>query len=526
MMFSNIVAMLDQPSIDDRQRAIVDWADGERFIAFGDLKRLARSRAGLLAALGIGPGSRVLFAVRPKIELYILMLACWRLGAQAVFIDPSYSLEQIKHCLHLSKPDAVILDRDSDNFVCRQAFRYLGIKKLLSVKKLFAAETVPDTPALDTYGNGDALITFTSGSTGMPKGICRSHKFLQIQSALLKDELSIGHYKTELTTLPIFVLANLAAGVTSYLPPQPADRTSAAAELLVDSILRTMPERLLAAPAFLERLADELTRRGLALNFVREIRTGGAPVFPSLIRRLNQAFPQARIWTVYGSTEAEPICRLEISQNFSSAPDCILDWQFRNQAQRGAGLLQGRPCKAVELAIVNSDFLISSVFSAEQFALARCQAMAIGEILVAGEHVIPGYIGGLGDQETKVQVDNRTYHRTGDAGYLDREGNLYLVGRAAAVVEGEAGKVYPLVLEAAAMARGEFVRAAYLEVRGKRVLVVESGQESRPDLDLCLKRINELGLSERLVDKVIEHQIPVDKRHQSKVLYDKLRAML
>lgn len=521
-MFSNILAMLDQPSIDDRQRAIVDWADGERFIAFGDLKRLARSRAGLLAALGIGPGTRVLFAVRPKIELYILMLACWHLGAQAVFIDPSYSLEQIKHCLHLTKPDAVLLD--SDNFVWQQAFRLLGIRKVLSVKKLIAAEAVMDPPALE--GGDDALITFTSGSTGLPKGICRSHKFLQNQSAQLKEELSIGNYKTELTTLPIFVLANLAAGVTSYLPPQPADKTSAAAELLVDSILRTMPERLLAAPAFLERLADELTKRSLALNFVREIRTGGAPVFPSLIRKLNQAFPQARIWTVYGSTEAEPICRLEISQNFSTAPDCILDWQFRNQAQRGAGLLQGRPCEAVHLTIVNSDFLKRSDFSADQFALAQCPAMAIGEILVAGDHVIPGYIGGLGDQETKVRVDNRIYHRTGDAGYLDSEGNLYLVGRAAAAVEGEADKIYPLVLEAAAMARGEFARAAYLEVRGKRVLVVEPGQEARPNLDLCLKRINELGLSERLVDKVIEHQIPVDKRHQSKVLYDKLRAML
>lgn len=522
-MVPNIVAMLDQPSIDDRQRAIVDWADGERFIAFGDLKRLARSRAGLLAALGIGPGTRVLFAVRPKIELYILMLACWHLGAQAVFIDPSYSLDQIKHCLHLTKPDAVLLD--SDNFVWQQAFRFLGIRKILSVKKLIAAEAVMDPPAFDTYCDA-ALITFTSGSTGLPKGICRSHKFLQNQSALLKEELSIGNYKTELTTLPIFVLANLAAGVTSYLPPQPADKSRAAADLLVDSVLRTMPERLLAAPAFLERLADELTRRGLALNFVREVRTGGAPVFHSLIRKLNQAFPQARIWTVYGSTEAEPICRLEITQDFSTAPDGIIDWQFRNQAQRGAGLLQGKPCEAVHLTIVDCDFLNRSDFSADQFALAQCPAMAVGEILVAGDHVIPGYIGGLGDQETKVRVGNRIYHRTGDAGYLDREGNLYMVGRAAAAVEGEGGKVYPLVLEAAAMARGEFARAAYLEVRGKRVLVVEPARQTKPDLELCLKRINELDSSEPLVDKVIEHQIPVDKRHQSKVLYDKLRAML
>ena len=140
----------------------------------------------------------------------------------------------------------------------------------------------------------------------------------------------------------------------------------------------------------------------------------------------------------------------------------------------------------------------------------------VGEIVVAGDHVVPGYLDGEGDAETKVDVAGRRWHRTGDAGRLDADGRLWLLGRCSAASRRGDGVVYPLQVEAALRERLG-VRAAFVEVDGRHVVAVEGAV---PD-----------GLAEAVpwaaIDAAVSvDALPVDRRHNAKVDLGELRAFL
>src|SRR5208282_3898869 len=103
-----------------------------------------------------------------------------------------------------------------------------------------------------------ALVTFTSGSTGQPKAAMRTHGFLLAQHRALETSLALRPGQLDLTTLPIFVLANLASGVTSVLPN--ADLRSPGTIIagpVLAQIRRHKIETTASSPAFLSRLLDE-----------------------------------------------------------------------------------------------------------------------------------------------------------------------------------------------------------------------------------------------------------------------------
>jgi acyl-CoA synthetase (AMP-forming)/AMP-acid ligase II len=143
-----------------------------------------------------------------------------------------------------------------------------------------------------------------------------------------------------------------------------------------------------------------------------------------------------------------------------------------------------------------------------------------GEIVVTGEHVLSGYLGGHGDGEHKIDVDGTRWHRTGDAGYLDARGGLWLLGRISAALGGPDSPLYPLAIEAAAHEHAEVRRAAAVEVDGQGVLVFESdGDRDRIAADLS----RDLGWAALGAVRAVR-RIPVDRRHNAKIDYERLRV--
>ncbi|MDP3508834.1 MAG: AMP-binding protein [Candidatus Melainabacteria bacterium] len=485
------------------------------------LNRQVAAVADYLNYQGVMKGDTVLLYVKFSSELYALLLGINRIGAVVQFIDPTYGPKELKHCIQLAKPKAIVID-DRLTLIARLAAPLFGIRKILSLSQFDLSSDLSLTKispvGICQVEEGDpALITFTSGSSGKPKGIVRSHGFLGAQCQVLKDELAIGSCQSEVTTLPIFVLANLASGVTSILPSSnlrsrfKTKRQVDTAQLTAQ-ILEHLPERILAAPAFLMQVALHLQAQNIRCYFVKEVLTGGGPVFPQLLILLRAVFPLANLTTVYGSTEAEPIAHFR----FSSENLAINDF-----AATGAGLPQGKVSAHVDLAILPGT--VQSEYSDYEFESLRAPAYVIGEIAVAGRHVIEGYIDGIGNSENKIKVGSRTFHRTGDAGYLDNQGVLYLVGRAAMKIEVPGGFVYPLTVEACAMATGLVDSCAYLLINNKRVLVAKLSEKAGKEVKAkLLKCINFAHIDE----VVIRNSLPMDKRHSSKILYDKLRSSL
>ena len=145
-----------------------------------------------------------------------------------------------------------------------------------------------------------------------------------------------------------------------------------------------------------------------------------------------------------------------------------------------------------------------------------------GEIVVSGDHVLRGYLDGMGDDETKIPDGERVWHRTGDAGYFDADGRLWLLGRCAARVNDSCGVLYPFAVECAASEVPGVQRSASVSHRGRRVLVVETMHDAVEVRGALLQRLSWA----RLADVRTVRRVPVDNRHNAKVDYPALARML
>jgi acyl-CoA synthetase (AMP-forming)/AMP-acid ligase II len=504
--------------------AILDRHRGsDRTTTFADLERGSAQAASLLWQTGLRPGDAVLVFHPMSAELYIALLALFRLGMIAMFLDPSAGVDHIERCCALHRPRGLIASAKAHLLRLRSAaLRQIPLKFVIGLpvpgalgwwrlKRLPPHAEVhagrPETPA---------LLTFTSGSTGQPKAVVRSHGFLLAQHRALEDSLELKPGDVDLATLAIVMLANLASGVTSLVPD--ADLRNPGAIVpgpVVAQIQRHKAVSSTASPAFFERLARYCLERGLSLPTFQKLYSGGAPVFPRLLDQVQAMAPGANVVAVYGSTEAEPIAHVARREIQPEDLQAML---------AGRGLLAGRPVKTIQLRIMRDQWgRPVGPWTAAEFDAACLPAGQPGEIVVSGEHVLPGYLHGQGDEESKIRVDGVVWHRTGDAGYTDPQGRVWLLGRCAARIRDEHGELYPFAAETAVYQEPRIRRAALVARAGRRVLAVEFYDErDRPDLD---------GLRDRLawthVDEVrVCSRIPVDKRHNAKIDYPTLYRLL
>lgn len=492
-----------------------DWS-------FAQLDDASARTASLLRAQGLKAGDHVLIFVPMSAELYIALTAVFRLGLVATFLDPSAGRQHISDCCDRISPQAFIGTAKS------HLLRFAS-PALRRIPHHFCSRVIPAATALQSatrlepnqeiqqvHDETPALLTFTSGSTGQAKAIVRTHGFLLQQHRVLEKNLKLHVGESELSTLPIFVLANLASGVTSIIPDVDLRRPGSvdAAKLISQTNLHA-PTRAAASPAVFERLCDYCESKNVTLPTIKAVYTGGAPVLPQLMRRLQNVAPHAEIVAVYGSTEAEPIAHLGNQQ--ISAQDCAA-------MRDGKGLLAGVPVAEIQLRIVPDRWgTPMGPFTTEEFEALPLPPSATGEVVVSGAHVVRGYLHGQHEEETKFQVDGATWHRTGDAGYLDEVGRLWLVGRCAARLQDNRGVIYPFQVECAAQEFAGVRRAAFVSHRQQRVLVVEPTSPST--------RIDSDAIKEALcwahIDKVtVVKSLPMDKRHNAKIEYSALQKQL
>jgi olefin beta-lactone synthetase len=489
---------------------------------FAQMRATSSRWATVLAEHGVEPGARVALLVPMSPELYVALLAVWRVGALAVLVDAGAGLDRLSRCVGAIRPEAMI------GSGAAHALRLVSAPVRRIPLRFSIGATVPFAVRLDGVGersaesarvpleeDAPALVTFTSGSTGSPKIAVRTHAFLRAQYEVLARAIELAPGQTDLTTLPVFLLANLAAGVTSVVPDADMRRVGEiSARPVLEQIRREQVSRMGASPAFVDRLVSACEREGATLPSIERVFIGGAPVFPSLLRRVRSAMPEACVTAVYGSTEAEPIAEVALED--------VSDDDFTRMAT-GAGLLAGRSVPEIDLRIITSEpgVPIPPATAAGLEAMRVSEGRA-GEIVVAGPHVLTGYLDGRGDAEAKIDVDGRRWHRTGDIGRLDDAGRLWLLGRASAVVRDERGEVHPFTVECAASEIEGIARSAFVSWGGRRALVVESAPGRAPDPDAVRAALEWAGID--VVHRVA--RIPVDVRHNAKVDYPALCRLL
>lgn len=498
--------------------ALVERRGGHDLVtSYRDLDALSRRAAASLRAAGVGAGDPVLFFALPGRELYAALVATFRLGAVAMFVEPSAGRRVLEGACDLLAPRAFVgspkaqLLRLVSSAVRRIPAPFSLGSRLPLTRPLFAAAPL-HAPVVARDGEAPALVTFTSGSTGLPKGAIRTHAILRAQLDLLADVVLGPPEEPHLVALPIVVLLGLARARTVILPDADLRRPGAIDPgPVLEQLRRHRATRLVVAPAFLDRLeAGTHGGREGALAGVETVVTGGGPVFPDLVDRVRAAAPAATVRMVYGSTEAEPIAHLD-----AQAPG----EDDRRRMLGGGGLPAGPAARGVTLRLIRSTPGVPiGELTGREFAELCCTTEEPGEIVVTGPHVVRGYVRGLGDADTKFRVDGAVWHRTGDGGVADRAGGLWLLGRLTEVVRDERGTLSPFAVEAAARgaAGGRGVVAALVG----RTLLVEGASSGE------LATIRSALDWARLDDVRAFRGIPMDRRHNAKVDYARLRRRL
>ena len=500
--------------------AIVD-AKRDRRWTFAEIENASANMASKLTAAGLCRGDGVLVMVPMSIDLYISLLACFRLGLASILIDPSGGREHIDHCCRLYPPKAYIGTARAhllrlDLPVLRRIPLHFSTSRLVPGSSHLpldtrASGTVPIAEVDDSHA---ALVSFTSGTTGQPKAAVRSHGFLLAQHKVINRHQQANAGASSMTLFPAFVLSNLAGGITSILAdvdlkhPQRIDVAR-----LFHAFRRYRPDSLGLQPIVMDRLIEFCRRSEHRLDGSFTVYSGGAPVFPELFERFGRVAPEAGFVSVYGSTEVEPIALAKHGSEPIEAPvNCA------------RGLLVGRPVPEIELRIVRIDGNENRrEVDRGTFDSMCLDDESIGEIVVSGNHVLQSYLNADEDQGNKYYVEGNVWHRTGDAGSIDSAGRLWLAGRCAARIEDDRGVFYPLGIEAGATALEAVERAALVGHCGRRLLVVECQPGQRAAV---ADRVRQSRIAKEIDDLRFVSGIPVDRRHNGKIDYPRLHELL
>ncbi|MBL4812816.1 MAG: AMP-binding protein [Rhodobacteraceae bacterium] len=448
--------------------AIIDGQSRET--SFAALQNRAAGLAAAWRDKGIGPGDRVLMAMPVDADLYASLAALWQLGATAVLPEPAMGLAGLRHAARATKPVAFCASG------YYRALKYL-LPELWSVKLLSFSQSAADFVGYDPKDTDIALISFTSGTTGKPKAIARSHGFLMAQHDAIAPLLHSDSPERDLVAFPVFTLINIASGQTSILPNWKMSRLDQLDPAqLTDWLTKQKASRALLPPSLCDKLAKGQSPKDLHTVF-----TGGGPVFPDVVAALTM-----RVISVYGSTEAEPIAHL-------GAEDVTAEDKAKMQA--GGGLLVGHPVAQINVRIIGE------------------------EIQVAGAHVNAGYLDPKHDAENKVADGGVIWHRTGDAGCFDDQGRLWLWGRIGTDIATPNGQLFPFAIEAAARGWAGVEHSALIALNDQPVLVVQGDSVHRAEWAAAAQRF---GVGQvRPIAK-----IPMDARHGSKIDRAKLLKLL
>lgn len=521
---NNVSTRLDEiAQLEPDLAALIQGSGKSRMtISYSELAEKVARRAGALRYHGLRKGDTVLMLQPMSIDFYVSVLAVFKIGATVLILDPAAGLAKVKNAISRAKPRAVIASgKGLVAVMAIPAVRKFGMILTASFAPPgWLSLSVKTARVLTEPVDKEqpALITLTSGTSGTGKLIVRTHGFLKAQLQTVAANCDFKAGVCELTTLPVFILANLASGVTSIIPDTDLSKASRLnTRNIAQQLIENKPSRILASPSFIEKLIDRCKSQGICLDWVETVITGGGPVFPRLQLKTKRLCPNADIVTVYGSTEAEPIAKI----SFNDLTQAEL-----NAIANGAGLPVGCPVPQVDIKILplvdddeqlrNGDRLCALRHICE---ISNLTLNAVGEILVRGDHVVKSYLNGIGDSETKVNIDGEIWHKTGDIGYLDRAGRLWLTGKKSSP-EPKIDTSFSQCMEAVALSDPTVLRAACFTIDDATKLFVETCASKNFDQWTVKNRLNWSGLD---TVKLVRH-IPCDTRHNSKVLYAKLAS--
>jgi acyl-CoA synthetase (AMP-forming)/AMP-acid ligase II len=533
-----------------------------RTISFADLNADSDAIAHGLDAVGISRGVRTVLMVPPSPDFFALTFALFKVAAVPVLIDPGMGVKNLGKCLAEAEPAAFIgipkahlarrllrwgrksirttVNAGRRRFLCDTALSLL--RESGRAKGAYTPPNVtPDEPA---------AVLFTSGSTGVAKGVVYTHGIFAAQVKMLQATYNIEPGEIDLCTFPLFALFGPALGMTCVIPDMDATRPAKIdPEKAVAQIRQFGVTNLFGSPAVIRRLGEWGEARrprddrpwalsageegSNTLTTLRRVISAGAPASATAIERFTKLLPDGvQVFTPYGATESLPVANIGSREILT---------ETRHLTDQGKGVCVGHPVAGMRVYVIP----ISDEPIAAWDETTCVPPGTVGEFIVRGPVVTREYFGRPeATRRAKIldRATGETLHRMGDVGYLDEQGRLWFCGRKSHRVETPHGTLFtdmvepifntvPLVSRTAlvGVTRGGVTHpVVWIEVSGERSEEVPASFTDGHSFDLLgmvEAKAQEFDLTRPIKTFLLfPKTFPVDVRHNSKIFREKLAA--
>jgi fatty-acyl-CoA synthase len=388
-----------------------------RSTTWSQLEQRVTAVAAAMARRGVGAGDRVAIMMTNRPEFLETMFAANALGAIAVPVNFRLSPDEIAFILTDSGAKLLVVDATTGpvaatgRAACAHQIGFVSAGVTEGADPYFPVSpdaVSPDAvspglgepPTADVPEDSPALIMYTSGTTGRPKGAVLSHQNLQCQAlTVIRALWMFDDHEVNLCSSPLFHIASAGViaplvliGGTTVLLPSGNFSSAATLELMAAERITSM----FLVPAQWQLLCADPTRPDRDLSALRTMSWGAAPATTTLLTRMAEVFPGVRNIAVFGQTEMSPVT-------------CALDGA---DALRKIGSV-GQPVATVSARIVDDD--MNDVPPGE-----------VGEIIYRGPTAMAGY---WQNADATAEAFRGGWFHSGDLVRADAEGFLYVVDR-------------------------------------------------------------------------------------------------
>ncbi|KAG2720171.1 hypothetical protein I3760_02G024500 [Carya illinoinensis] len=429
---------------------LINGSTGEVF-TYNDVDLTSRKVASGLNKLGIRQGDVVMLLLPNSPEFAFVFLGASHLGAITTAANPFFTAAEISKQAKSSNAKLIITqacyyDRVKDlaheNGVKIMCIDSPPEKDCLHFSELTQADE-NSIPKVDISPDDVVALPYSSGTTGLPKGVMLTHKGLVTSVAQQVDgENPNLYFHSEdviLCVLPLFhiyslnsvFLCGLRAGAAILIMPR-FDIVSLL-ELIQKHKVSIMP----VVPPIVLAIAKSPDLEKYNLSSIRMLKSGGAPLGKEIEETVKAKFPNAKFGQGYGMTEAGPV--LSMCLAFAKEPFDV---------KSGAC---GTVVRNAEMKIVDSETGAS---------LPRNQP---GEICIRGDQIMKGYIND--PEATKGTIDKEGWLHTGDVGLIDDDDELFIVDRLKELIKYKGFQVAPAELEALLLTHPNISDAAVVPMK-------------------------------------------------------------
>lgn len=393
--------------------AVIDGALRYSWPEFAD--RVARC-AGLLRTAGVGEGDRVALLALNSHRSIELFFGALHAGAVIMPLNHRLAAEEIAAQVADARPSVLVIDRAF-------ADQIDGLKQAAdSIKSVFIGDaadgdslpvgtmaygaTLDAADPIDDAGRGDddlACLFYTSGTTSAAKGVMLSHANIIANTANVVRELEMDDQTVHLHHGPLF---HVAAGVRLFSVTHMAGTHVVLPRFVAGEVIaemaRTRVTHATFVPTMLRSMLDDPLLDTADMSAMRFISYGSAPMPEALLKEVMGRLPHVRFMQSYGMTELSPVAT-------------ILGWRDHLPESWSSGRLRsaGRAAMLCDVAVVGPDDMPLPLGER-------------GEVVVRGPNVMQGYWGRA--DLTDAAIRDGWMH-TGDVGYFDADGYLYVVDR-------------------------------------------------------------------------------------------------